>query len=199
MRVRTPISSTSSRRRSDEERILADKTTIARPYAKAAFEQAAAEKRLAEWSEALRAGAAVVKDTRVENLLGNPRVTPAQMADILFDVAGSKLDGDGRNFFNTLAENRRLAYLPEISALFDELKDEAEGVVDVSVTSAAPLDAAQQKTLARALERKLKRSVRLHCEIDPKLIGGAVVRAGDLVIDGSVLARLHRIAYELTA
>jgi F-type H+-transporting ATPase subunit delta len=178
---------------------LADKTTIARPYAKAAFGQASTDKRLAEWSDALRAGAAVVKDERVANLLGNPQVAPAQLAGFVFDVAGSKLDGDGRNFFDMLAENRRLAYLPEIAALFDELKDKAERVVDVTVTSAAPLDAAQQKTLSSALERKLKRSVRLHCETDPKLIGGAVVRAGDLVIDGSVLARLNRIAYELTA
>ncbi len=178
---------------------MTDKTTVARPYAKAAFEQASADKRLAEWSDALRAGAAVVKDERVENLLGNPQVAPAQLAGLVFDVAGSKLNGDGRNFFDMLAENRRLAYLPEIATLFDELKDEAEGVVDVTVTSAAPLDSAQQKTLSSALERKLKRSVRLHCQTDPKLIGGAVVRAGDLVIDGSVLARLNRIAYELTA
>ncbi len=178
---------------------MADKTTVARPYAKAAFEQASADKRLAEWSDALQAGAAVVKDERVENLLGNPQVAPSQLAGFVFDVAGSKLNGDGRNFFDMLAENRRLAYLPEIAALFDELKDKAEGVVDVTVTSAAPLDAAQQKTLSTALERKLKRSVRLHCETDPKLIGGAVVRAGDLVIDGSVLSRLNRIAYELTA
>lgn len=178
---------------------MADKTTIARPYAKAAFEQASADKRLAEWSDALQAGAAVVKDTRVASLLGNPQVAPAQLAGFVFDVAGSRLNGDGRNFFDMLAENRRLAFLPEIAALFDELKDKAEGVVDVTVTSAAPLDAAQQKTLSSALERKLQRTVRLHCETDPKLIGGAVVRAGDLVIDGSVLARLNRIAYELTA
>jgi len=178
---------------------LADKTTVARPYAKAAFEQASDDKRLAEWSDALRSGAVVVKDARVENLLGNPQVTPSQLSGLVFDIAASKLDGDGRNFFDMLAENRRLAYLPEIAVLFDELKDKAEGVVDVTVTSAAPLDAGQQKTLSSALERKLKRSVRLHCETDPKLIGGAVVRAGDLVIDGSVLAKLHRIAYELTA
>ena len=178
---------------------MADKTTIARPYAKAAFEQANGDKRLAEWSDALRAGATVVKDARVENLLGNPQVTPSEIGGLVFDVAGSKLNGRGRNFFDLLAENRRLAYLPEIAALFDELKDKAEGVVDVTVTSAAPLDAGQQKTLSSALERRLKRSVRLHCETDPRLIGGAVVRAGDLVIDGSVLAKLNRIAYELTA
>ena len=178
---------------------MADKTTVARPYAKAAFEQASEDKRLVQWSEALRRAAAVVQDPRVANLLGNPQVTPVQLAQLVIDIAGPRLDEDERNFVNTLAQNRRLAYLPEISALFDQLKDQAEGVVDVTVTSAAPIDAAQQRALSTALERKLKRSVRLHCATDPALIGGAVLRAGDLVIDGSVLARLNRIAYELTA
>ena len=93
----------------------------------------------------------------------------------------------------------RLAYLPEISALFNKLKDAAQGVADVTVTSAAPLDANQKQKLAAALHRRLKRTVRLHCEIDPALIGGAVLRSGDLVIDGSLRTRLDRIGYELTA
>jgi len=99
----------------------------------------------------------------------------------------------------TLAVNHRLAYLPEISTLFDSLKNAAEGVADVTVTTAAPLDAEQRKRLAAALEKRLKRSVRLHGEVDKELIGGAVLRAGDLVIDGSLRTRLERIAYELTA
>ncbi|HKZ74293.1 MAG TPA: F0F1 ATP synthase subunit delta, partial [Steroidobacteraceae bacterium] len=104
-----------------------------------------------------------------------------------------------RNFVVTLAENRRLGYLPEIAALFHELKDTAEGVADVTVVSAVPLDGEQQRTLAEALARKLKREVRLHLELDPSLLGGAVLRAGDLVIDGSLRARLNRIAQVLTA
>jgi F-type H+-transporting ATPase subunit delta len=99
----------------------------------------------------------------------------------------------------TLAVNRRLAYLPEISALFNKLKDAAQGVADVTVTSAAPLDSSQKQKLAAALHKRLKRTVRLHCEIDAALIGGAVLRSGDLVIDGSLRTRLDRIAYELTA
>jgi F-type H+-transporting ATPase subunit delta len=178
---------------------MADKTTIARPYAKAAFEEARKDQRLGPWSEALHTAAAVVKDPRIETLLGNPHVTPGELAQVVIDIAGPELQEHGRNFVQTLAENRRLAYLPEISVLFDELKDEAEGVIDVTVTSAAPLDATQQKTLSAALERRLKRAVRLHCQTDPELIGGAVLRAGDLVIDGSMRARLDRIAYELTA
>ena len=89
------------------------------------------------------------------------------------------------------------AYLPEISTLFDGLKDEAEGVIDVTVTSAAPLDEAERCKLSAALKRRLKREVRLHCAVDPTLIGGAVLQAGDLVIDGSLRTRLDRMAREL--
>jgi F-type H+-transporting ATPase subunit delta len=178
---------------------MADKSTIARPYAKAAFEQARDKGRLGPWSQALRTSAAVVGDSRVEALLGNPRVTPEELAALVIEIAGAELDEQGRNFVSTLADNRRLALLPEISALFDELKGEAEGIVDVAVTSAAPLDDSERGKLAAALERRLGRSVRLQCATDPALIGGAVLRAGDMVIDGSLRGRLERIAYVLTA
>lgn len=178
---------------------MADRSTIARPYARAAFEEARADKRLGPWADALNVGAAVVQDERVQNLLGDPNVTPAQLAQLVIDIAGSSLEQHGKNFVQTLAENRRLGYLPEIAAIFGELKDAEEGIVDVTVTSAAPLDQQQQLTLTEALARKLKRQVRLHCETDKTLIGGAVLRAGDLVIDGSLRSRLDRIATELTA
>jgi F-type H+-transporting ATPase subunit delta len=178
---------------------MADKTTIARPYAKAAFSEAQKDQRLGPWSDSLRTASTVVKDPRVHGLLGNPAVTNAELAKLVMDIAGPDLDEHGRNFVQTLAENRRLAYLPEISTLFDELKDEAEGVIDVTVTSAAPLQDGQRDTLASALQRRLKRQIRLHCHTDPHLIGGAILQAGDLVIDGSVRTRLDRIAYELTA
>ena len=178
---------------------MADKSTIARPYAKAAFQEARDHKRLGPWSEALKTAAAVVSDSRVEALLGNPRVTPEELAALVSETAGPQLDEEGRNFVRTLADNRRLSLLPEISARFDELKGEAEGVVDVTVTSAVPLDESQRSKLATALERRLGRSVRLQCATDSALIGGAVLRAGDMVIDGSLRGRLERIAYELTA
>jgi F-type H+-transporting ATPase subunit delta len=178
---------------------MADKSTIARPYARAAFGEAKRTKRLADWAQALQVGAAVVQDERVADLLDNPKVTSAELAKLIEDIAGPQLDELGRNFVQTLADNRRLAYLPEIAQIFEQLKDAEEGIVDVTVTSAAPLDDQQRQTLRQALARKLKRDVRLHCGIDPKLIGGAVLRAGDLVIDGSLRTRLDRIAYELTA
>jgi len=178
---------------------MADRLTIARPYARAAFAEARERQRLALWSEALQIAAEVVKDARVATLLGNPRVTPEELAQLVIGIAGPKLGEEGANFVRTLAANHRLSYLPEICALFANLKDDAEGVVDVTVTSAAALDEARRAQIAAALERRLKRQVRLHCAVDPTLIGGAVLRAGDLVIDGSLRTRLDRIAYELTA
>jgi F-type H+-transporting ATPase subunit delta len=178
---------------------MADRLTIARPYARAAFEEAQADKRLGAWSEALRVAAEAVADPRVAALLGNPRVTTEELAGLLIGVVGPQLGRHGENFLKTLALNHRLAYLPEVATLFDALKNSAEGVADVTITTAAPLDAAQKQRLAAALEKRLKRTVRLHGEVDRELIGGAVLRAGDLVIDGSLRTRLERIAYELTA
>jgi F-type H+-transporting ATPase subunit delta len=154
---------------------------------------------LPAWSEALHTAAAVLADPRVQSLLGDPHVTPAQLAKLVLDIAGAGLGEHGRNFVQALAEARRLNCLPEIAALFDQYKDDAEGIADVTIASAAPLDATQQQTLSAALARRLKREVRLHCVIEPDLIGGAVVRSGDLVIDGSVRGRLERIAHELVA
>lgn len=178
--------------------MAADKT-VSRPYAKAAFEEARESGRLEEWSRGLAVAAQVVHDPRVQRLLDDPRVASAELARLIAGIAGPQLGETGRNFVLTLAENHRLAYLPEISAIFEELKDEAEGVADVTVTSAAELDEAQRRRLSEALARRLKRRVRLHCHTDPGLIGGAVLRAGDLVIDGSLRARLERMAYELTS
>lgn len=178
---------------------MADRLTIARPYAKAAFRQAERTGRLAAWSEALAVAAQVVTDPRVKGLIGSPRVTSAQLAGLIADIAGGSLDESGRRFIDVLAENKRLPFLPEISRIFDRLKDEAEGIVDVELTSAAEVPESEQKKLMEALERRFGRKVRVHAKVDPQLIGGAVVRAGDLTIDGSLKSRLERLAYELTA
>ena len=176
---------------------MADKTTIARPYARAAFEAAQDGQRLQDWSSSLQTAAAVIADERVQGLLGNPHVLPGQIAELVIGIAGAGLHEEGQNFIRTLADNHRLAFLPEISALFDEMKDDAEGVIDVTVTSAAALDNGERQTLTDALKRRLKREVRLHCDVNPDLIGGAVLKAGDLVIDGSVRSRLQSMAREL--
>ena len=178
---------------------MADRLTIARPYARAAFEEARQNGGLAPWSDALQAAALVVKDPRVATLLDDPRVKPEELARLVDDIAAAPLGEQGANFVRTLAHNHRLGYLPEIAELFGTFKDDAEGVADVTVTSAAALDQAQRARIVAALERRLKRKVRLHCETNPELIGGAILRTGDLVIDGSLRTRLNRIAYELTA
>ena len=176
---------------------MSDKTTIARPYARAAFAAAQDRGSLSSWAEALHTAATVVTNPAVEALLGNPHVTAQQLADFVLDIGGGKLGTEWHELVLMLAQNRRLHLLPQIATLFDELKDEKEGVVDVTVTAATDLNDQQQHTLAAALKRRLKREVRLHTAVDKALIGGAVIRAGDLVIDGSLRTRLERLAYEL--
>lgn len=178
---------------------MADRLTVARPYAKAAFAQARADGRLAPWSTALARAAATVADERVRALFGHPKVTAAQLADLVAGIAGSDLDAHGRNIISMLAENKRLPFLPEIAQIFEGLKADAERVVDVSITSAAPMGAGEEAKLVAALEKRFDRKVRVESHVDPALIGGAVLRAGDLTIDGSVKARLARLAQDLTA
>ena len=177
---------------------MAEKVTIARPYAKAAFEFARERNTFARWSDALRIASAVVADPSVEKLLNSPRVAAAQLVDLIAGVAGDALDEKGKNFLNTLAQNRRLGLLPEIAATYETLRAEIEQVADVHVTSAVPLDAAQRAKLTAALKKRLRREVRLHESVDKTLIGGAVVRSGDMVIDGSLRARLDRLAGEIS-
>lgn len=177
---------------------MAEKATIARPYAKAAFEFARAHGTFARWSQVLQAASAVVQDEQVRKLLGNPRVTSAQMVALIADVCGDALDDNARNFIAALAQNRRLGLLPEIASMYETLRADAENVADVQIVSAIPLDEARRERLSAALKKRLKRDIRLHCEVDSSLIGGAIVRSGDFVIDGSLKARLDRLASEMT-
>lgn len=177
---------------------MAEKNTIARPYAKALFELALAQKKLGAWSENLALLASVARDERVRKLLVSPHVTITELADLFIAIGGKGLDEHGANFVRTLAASRRLGFLPEIAAIFEKLKAESENTADVTVISAAPLDAEQRKKYAAAMEKRLKREVRLHCEVDPTLLGGAILRADDLVIDGSLRGRLERLSAEVT-
>jgi F-type H+-transporting ATPase subunit delta len=178
---------------------MADRLTVARPYAKAAFANAKAAGRLDSWSGALARAAAVVRDERVSGLFGSPKVTAEQLAGFVSGIAGSDLDQGALNFIALLAESKRLPFLPEIATIFEQLKADAERVIDVSVTSAAPMGAGEEAQLVAALTKRFDRRVRVQTAVDPSLVGGAVVRAGDLTIDGSLKARLERLALELTA
>jgi F-type H+-transporting ATPase subunit delta len=178
---------------------MAERTTTARPYAKAIFALARKGNTLAATSAALLRAAEVVTDPRVHALLGSPHVTAAQLSELVTGVTGAGLDEYGRNFVTLLAQNRRLGFLPEIAALFEQMKAEVENAVDVEVISATALSTDQESRYAAALQKKLGRSVRLHTKVDGTLLGGAVLKAGDLVIDGSIKGRLERLATELTA
>jgi len=178
---------------------MAERITTARPYAKAIFALARKGNTLAATSAGLVRAAEVAADPRVRALLGNPHVTPAQLAELVSGVAGPALDEHGRNFVSLLAQNRRLGFLPEIAALFELMKSELENAVDVEVIAASQLTPDQESRYAAALQKKLGRSVRLHTKVDGSLIGGAVLKAGDLVIDGSIKGRLERLATDLTA
>ena len=182
---------------------MADNHTIARPYAQATFEFANESNGLAKWSEALGVARDLLGDGQVTKFLGNPALTDDERLSFLTDLfasAGGKssiLAGgnkQGTNFLKLLLEYRRVSVLPEIADHFDALKAEVENTIDVIVTSAAPLSAAQQKTIAKALTDRLGREVNLKTEINENLIGGAVIRAGDVVIDGSLRARLEGLA-----
>lgn len=177
---------------------MAEFTTIARPYAQAVFRLAQQQQALSGWSDMLQLAAAVAVDPDVRKLLDNPRVTAAQLGDLFVDVCGERLNQDGQNLLRLLAERRRLVVLPEIFGLFEQLKNDAEGAIKAQLITAFPATDAQKATVAAALKRRFGRDVQLEYITDPTLMGGAVVRAGDLVIDGSVRGKLTRLGTALS-
>jgi len=194
---------------------MAEKQTAARPYAEAVFALAQERKALKDWSGMLALLAAVAQDANIQRLAHDPRVERARLLALLLDIAGDvqgrtsvagdrtsgatkNINAEGANFVRLLVENRRLTLLPEIAAIYESLKAEAEARVEASVTSAFPLDAAQLKTLEQGLQRRFGRAVHLTATVDASLVGGVVIRAGDLVIDGSVRGRLTGLATELS-
>ncbi|ABM63196.1 F0F1 ATP synthase subunit delta [Halorhodospira halophila] len=176
---------------------MAERSTLARPYARAVFELAGddATERQA-WSRRLAAVAEVVQVPQLASLLTHPRISAEQLAGIVCEAAGD-LGQTGENFVRLLASNRRLQYAPEVARVYEELRAEAEGIVDVEVLSATQLEDAQQERLAEALRKRLGREVRLQTRVDESLIGGAMIRAGDTTIDGSVKGKLARLSSAL--
>lgn len=172
---------------------MAERATAARPYAKAAFEFARDAQDLKVWSQALKTAAEIVTDARVAPLIGNPEATPDDLASLIDSVGGSGFPEPVRNFIRLLADNHRLALLPEIVEHYEAERAEYEHTIDVEVVSAVPLDAAQIERLSRALGERLKARVRMRNSVDHSLIGGAIIRAGDTVIDGSLKGRLERL------
>jgi F-type H+-transporting ATPase subunit delta len=174
---------------------VSEPDTLARPYASAAFEAARDAGAFESWSKFLAAAGATTADERVAALIDNPRVSAAALIGFLLELAGqSGQGGPERALLEMLAENGRLALLPEITAQFEQLRAEAEHQADVQVVAAQALTPPQSKALRAALEQRLGRAVRLHESIDARLIGGALVRYGDMVIDGSLRGRIERMA-----
>ena len=185
---------------------MADNNTVARPYARAAFEVAQESDALEELSESFAAAKALLGDGQVAAFLAAPALTDEERLSFLQGLfakvvgEGSVFAGGsahGTNFFKLLLENGRVGVLPEIADHFEALKAKVENTVDAVITSATALSAEQEAALAKSLKEKLGRDVRVTTEIDENLIGGAVIRAGDVVIDGSLRARLEGLANSL--
>jgi len=169
---------------------MSEFTTQARPYAKAAFEVAQAESKQAEWSDALHFIEAVVSNGDFAAVIDNPAMGAEAKGEILIDISGDKLSATQKNFIKTMSENNRLMLMPEIVVLFEAFRAAAENTVEATATSAFAMSDAQVQLMTDALKKKLGCEVTLTTEVDQSLIGGVVIRAGDLVIDGSTQAKI---------
>jgi len=178
---------------------MAEAATIARPYAKAAFMSARDSRALGDWSLALRSSAGMSLNARIAELLTDPAFGEDQVIGLFAGLGGERIDPHWRNFLRLLAENKRLALLGDIAVQYELLRAQFENQITVEVTSAVALSDEQRTTMAASLKKRFKRDVLMTTNVDPSLLGGAVVRAGDEVIDGSIKGRLRRLATELAS
>jgi F-type H+-transporting ATPase subunit delta len=178
---------------------MAEPSTVARPYAEAAFKLADETKALAKWSEMLGALALVAADPRVRAAASDPSLGDAQVAGLFISILSGRLSGDAENFVRVLAQNGRLELLPEIRAQFEALKNEREGVLEAEVHSAFELSDGQVAELVQRLEKKTGRKVRTKVQVDKDLIAGVRIVLGDKVIDGSARAQLGALETALKA
>ncbi len=176
---------------------MAELATLARPYANAVFDIAKDEKRMEAWSKALAYLAAAVTTPSIRELLATPNTTSEAKAHKLTEIVGDELDHRGRRFVAVLARNKRLGLLPEIAAQFEALRAEQERTLEVEVISAHPLSPEDEQRLVDALAKRYEREVQLTARVDANLIGGAIVRAGDTVVDGSVRGKLEKLSETL--
>ena len=173
---------------------MAELATLARPYANAAFDVAKSDGELDRWSRMLALLGAAAENEKVQVLLAKPDVEEEQKARRLSELCGPDLNDRGRRFVQVLASNKRLTLLPEIQEQFEALRAEEQATLDVTVTSAYPLSEQELERLKGALSSRFKRDVSMFSEVDASLIGGAIIRAGDTVIDGSLKGRLNKLA-----
>ena len=174
-------------------------TTLARPYAKAAFALSQADDALARWDEMLVLASAIVGDEHVAALIESPKVTVLQVQDLITEAAGENFDDRFKGYISVLAENGRLSLIDEISSIYSKLRQQAERRLEVRVVSAVALEADQQERLRQALSKRFDAEIELNNEIDSSVIGGAVIYAGDQVIDGSLRGRLKKLEQSLAS
>ena len=178
---------------------MAEISTIARPYAVAAYKLGREHKALAKWSEMLGFAAAVANDPQIKAYIQDPKVVSADLLATFLKVCGDKLNEHGQNLVKVLVEYGRLAILPEIYAAFEALKAQDEGTLDAQIVAAAKISAAETKDLVKRLETKFGKKIEASVSVDPEIIGGIKILVGDTVIDASIKGQLQNLAYTLTA
>lgn len=176
---------------------MQNRTTLARPYARAAYAAAKAADCVADWSQALQLASMASENEAVQSMIGDPRLTANTVVERLMQLGGEQFGEDFGRFLGVLAHYDRLTLLPEVYAQFESYRREAEAVVHVKVTSAQPVSDEQSKALTERLKKRFGRDIDLEVAVDPALIGGAIIRAGDEVIDGSVRGRLERLGRDI--
>lgn len=172
---------------------------LARPYARALFELAGEQGETAAWSEQLSMLAVIAAHPMTRSMISHPQVSDDELRDLVEGVAGDALTEGGRNLLRLLIHNNRLEALPAIARAYAERRAEAESTVQARMTTAATIDESRQRQFVEVLQNKLGRTVKLDFDVDQTLIGGAVIRAGDTVIDGSVRAQLEQLATAVTS
>ena len=177
---------------------MSSTTTLARPYAKAAFELAIAENATGRWNDMLDLASTAVTEKSLAGLLESPHASNSQIVQILSDTADNAFDARFKDFLAVLAENKRLVLLPEIAILYQALREEADGLLRVRVVSAFALDDDQATRLKSALAKRYDREILLETDVDSSVIGGAVIYAGGEVIDGSLKDRLTKLSNSLS-
>jgi len=171
--------------------------TIARPYAEAVFARAVETESLDSWTEQLEFLAALVADPTMAGVIADPKFGGDQLTELMLEISEDRFNEEGQNLVKTLIQNGRLSISGDIAELYQQLKAESERVLKVHVTSAYALKSTQEKQIADALKAKLGYDITVTSEIDHDLIGGVHIRAGDMVIDGSVSGQLQQLANEL--
>ena len=178
---------------------MAEISTIARPYAVAAYKLGREQKALGKWSEMLGFAAAVANDAQIKAYIQDPKVVSSELLATFLKVCGDNLNENGQNLIKVLVEYGRLSILPEIYSAFEALKAQDEGTLDAEIIAAAKISAADTKDLVKRLEAKFGKKIEASVSVDPEIIGGIKIIVGDTVIDASVKGQLQNLAYSLTA